>query len=220
MPRPIKPKIIRQKPKFDIFPSTKKDSQTIYLSLEEYETIRLIDHCGYDQAKCAQSMEISRSTVVSLYNSARKKLARHMIEGLTMCIKGGNYIMANEQAVQNTIIAVPCVESDVYGHFGHCPRFMIYTIQNAEITSEQALDTTDKGCQLLAPYLKEHGVKIVICGNIGAGAKNNLLNQGIQVFPGASGHAKKQVESFLAGTLAYNENAQCAHHDHSHCGHH
>ena len=84
-------KKIGKMPEYRRFTSEKKDCLKIILSLEEYETIRLIDYLSYSQLECAQMMEISRSSVVSLYHSARNKISRFIIEGHTMEIDGGHY---------------------------------------------------------------------------------------------------------------------------------
>lgn len=42
------------------------------LSLDEYETLRLIDFLGQTQEECARQMEVARTTVQSMYDSARK----------------------------------------------------------------------------------------------------------------------------------------------------
>lgn len=63
----------------------------IEMTLDEYEAIRLIDYLGYTQETCAVQMGVARTTVQSVYNDARKKLARVLIEGKYLYIKGGNY---------------------------------------------------------------------------------------------------------------------------------
>lgn len=63
----------------------------------------------------------------------------------------------------------------------------------------------------------------LICGGIGGGARSALAEAGIQLYPGASGSADAQVEALLDGSLAYDPNTVCSHHDHGEghtCGHH
>lgn len=65
----------------------------VEMTLDEYETIRLIDLLGYTQETCAKQMGVARTTVQAVYNEARKKLAQSLIEGRFLRIKGGNYIV-------------------------------------------------------------------------------------------------------------------------------
>ena len=53
----------------------------IVLSVDEYETIRLMDLEGYTQQQCAQQMGIARTTVQGIYDLARNKIARALVGG-------------------------------------------------------------------------------------------------------------------------------------------
>ena len=73
-----------------------------------------------------------------------------------------------------------------------------------------------------AGFLRGLGVDTLICGGIGGGARSALAEAGIQLYPGASGSADAQVEALLDGSLAYDPNTVCSHHDHGEghtCGH-
>lgn len=63
----------------------------VSMTLEEYETIRLIDYEGFTQERCAMQMKVARTTVQAIYSEARKKLARVLVEGKKLYIIGGNY---------------------------------------------------------------------------------------------------------------------------------
>ena len=58
-----------------------KSIDTIMLSLDEYETIRLLDYDGLNQVECANRMGVARTTVTAMYESARRKLVSAIIEG-------------------------------------------------------------------------------------------------------------------------------------------
>lgn len=65
----------------------------IEMTLDEYETIRLIDLLGYSQGDCAAQMGVARTTVQVMYESARKKMAQMLAERRPLVIKGGNIIV-------------------------------------------------------------------------------------------------------------------------------
>lgn len=207
-------KKIGKMPEYRRFYSEKDNHLKIVLSLEEYETIRLIDYLGYNQEECAKTMEVSRSTIVSLYNIARKKIARFILEGHAMEISGGHYHLEENKGDTKMKIAVTCVNGEVFQHFGHCPSFLICDVENGKIVNSTMVDSSSSGCGALAGFLADLGVEVVICGGIGGGAKNHLAASGLQVLPGASGNALAQVESYIEGTLNYDPDSECDHHDH------
>lgn len=63
----------------------------VTMSIDEYETIRLIDLEGFTQERCASQMNIARTTVQGMYNAARKKLAESLVLGKMLSIAGGDY---------------------------------------------------------------------------------------------------------------------------------
>ena len=84
MPRSKMQKIVHQPPLYSVFKpmGVKKNAlQTLPLSLDEYESIRLADYLGMDHAEAAEEMEISRSTFSRLIDQARQKIARFLVEG-------------------------------------------------------------------------------------------------------------------------------------------
>lgn len=63
----------------------------VVMSVDEYETIRLIDKECLSQEQCGKQMKVSRTTVQLIYSSARRKLAAALVNGLVLRIEGGDY---------------------------------------------------------------------------------------------------------------------------------
>lgn len=69
------------------------NDELIIMSVDEYETIRLIDHENLNQEECSERMNIARTTVQGIYFNARKKLADSLVSGKRLLIKGGDYTL-------------------------------------------------------------------------------------------------------------------------------
>ena len=99
MPRPRKWKKVCCLPESNLYGSLDEsdhDRDVIIMTVEEYETIRLIDLEDLTQEECAQRMNVARSTVQKLYNEARSKLAKSLVDGNMLKINGGDYKLYEE----------------------------------------------------------------------------------------------------------------------------
>ena len=238
MPRPSKCKCVSRMPRFRRFQPVEREASSadrsrIILNVEEYEVLRLLDYEGLTQEECAAQMDVGRATVQALYAEARKKMARFLVEGSCLQIEGGSYRLAEmgrarAKGEQVMKIAVTYENGQIFGHFGHTEQFKIYNVADGKILSSQVVDTNGSGHGALGGFLADMGVDTLICGGIGVGAQNALTEAGIRFYGGASGDADKAVEALLAGTLAFDPNVHCDHHDHEghehggdhHCGGH
>jgi ATP-binding cassette subfamily B protein IrtB len=92
MPRPRKRRRVCTLPRCTSFgPESRQHGDPVKMTVDEYETIRLIDLEGLTQEQCADQMEVARTTAQAIYASARKKLAECIVNGLTLVIGGGEY---------------------------------------------------------------------------------------------------------------------------------
>lgn len=207
------------------YPSVGNDLEGISLTLDEYEVIRLVDLEGYSHLECAKQMDISRSTVQEIYESARRKIASFIVYGRKLYISGGNYQVCgcSKKKEGNVMkIAVTYENGMVFGHFGHTAEFKIFEVVDGKVVSSEVVDTNGSGHGALAGFLMQRGVDTLICGGIGGGAINALSNAGIKVYGGVSGDVDTAVNDFILGRLNYNPDVHCDHHheDEEHkCGH-
>ena len=111
-------------------------------------------------------------------------------------------------------IAVTYKNGEIFQHFGHTEQFKVYDVQNSAIVKAEVIDTNGSGHGALAGLLSDLGVDILICGGIGGGAQMALIQAGIKLFGGVSGNADDAIAACIAGTLSYDPNAKCDHHDH------
>jgi len=95
MARPVNPRKVFSRPKIKGFIPMgyyASDLETIYLTVEEYESIRLKDYMGLSQLESSEHMRVSRPTLTRIYEKARKKMAEALCEGKQILIQGGNVI--------------------------------------------------------------------------------------------------------------------------------
>ncbi len=217
---------------WEFSPEEVTDGEPVVMSLDEFETIRLLDREGMTQEQCAERMGVARTTVTAIYESARRKTAEALVDGKRLLIRGGNYRL-NDQGTESIIqkgtnimrIAVTYENGEIFQHFGHTEQFKLYDVEDGRIVAEQVVPTNGSGHGALAGFLKAAQADALICGGIGMGAQNALAEAGIRLYGGVSGSADAAAQALAAGTLQYDPDAKCDHHGHHHgegheCGHH
>lgn len=242
MPRPQRCRRICSEPMVSGFsPDNVGNQESVFLTMDEFEAIRLIDAEKQTHEQCARQMEISRSTVTEIYESARKKIADCIVNGRRLEISGGNYRLCdghpewcykkhcekqNQDRFKNILskgehimrIAVTYENGEVFQHFGHTEQFKFYDVKDGKVISSQLADTNGSGHGALAGFLTANKVDALICGGIGGGAQTALAEAGIQLYGGVQGSADEAVNALLTNTLSFQPNVSCSHHDHQHGG--
>lgn len=99
MARPRKNRCICAYPKSMEFKPLIEYAEAVDFSFDEYETIRLIDYMGFTQEECARQMYVARSTVASIYQGARAKLADALVNGKALQIHGGDVQLCENHSV-------------------------------------------------------------------------------------------------------------------------
>ncbi len=204
---------------WEFAPEEVTDPEPVILSLDEFETIRLLDREGMTQEQCADRMGVARTTVTAIYESARKKVAEALTEGKRLLIRGGNYRLNDpeigelaEKSPDCFRIAVTYENGRIFPHFGRTGHFKIYDTKDSSIISEKVVKAEGCGHGALAGFLKAARVDLLICGGIGMGARNALSEAGIRFFSGVSGEADSALEAFFKGTLSDGPGPECGYH--------
>lgn len=215
-------------------PRTETGAGEVVLTVDEYEVIRLVDYEKRTHEQCAAQMEVSRTTVTEIYESARFKLSDSLVNGKALAIAGGHYRVCRgdrergcgrncwwalrgnlcEKGEAVMRIAVTYEDGQVFQHFGHTRQMKIYDTEDQRIVREQVADTAGSGHGALAGFLSDRKVDVLICGGIGGGAQAALAQAGIRLCGGVTGRADDAVRAFLEGTLQYQAEATCSHHEH------
>ena len=242
MPRPRKYRRVCHFPRtLAFFPAdAPEETEPVILTVDEYETIRLIDGEGLSQEEAGERMKVARTTVQLIYASARKKLADTIVQGRALRIEGGDYRLCDgyapscgesacfkqqihtlyEKPKGDTLmrIAVTYENGMIFQHFGHTEQFKVYDVVDGKIVSAEIVDTNGSGHGARAGVLTALKADALICGGIGGGAQMALAAAGIQLFGGVSGSADAAAQALAEGKLTYNPNVKCNHHGEHHHG--
>lgn len=249
MSRPTKCRRVCNFPKIlEFSPTGEAVGEPVILTIDEFETIRLIDKEELSQEECGAQLGVGRTTAQKIYDRARKKLADALVLGLPIKIEGGDYRLCNGTAdycykndcfikqIQTEFsfnkgenimrIAVTYENGNIFQHFGHTEKFKVYDVEDGKIINAEIIDTNGSGHGALAGVLSAIRADALICGGIGGGARTALAEAGIQLYGGVSGNADEAVNAFIAGNLSFNPDVRCNHHDQKHgdeahtCGDH
>ncbi len=226
MPRPKKTRKVQGvPPQREYGPYKEKDGkkpQAILLSVDEYETIRLIDYEALTQKACSEKMDVSRTTIQSIYSTARKKISASLIEGKPLVIDGGDYSYQSPQAlhlderytIRNMVesaagtkevedkprdvkrIAVSLVEGEV-AHIGESEQFKIMDVKDRKIISEIFVDRPDIPGGFLPMYLKSQEVDLLIGADMGKKLRHHFDSVTIDIFITDKAYAKDALSHWL-----------------------
>jgi predicted DNA-binding protein (UPF0251 family) len=107
------------------------------LSVEELESVRLVDHEGLEQEQAATKMGISRRVFWDDLQSARKKIADALVNGKAIEIKGGHFMLETKPTFRCDGCGNEWEEPFGTGKPRRCPRCESGNIRR---------DSEDRGC--------------------------------------------------------------------------
>ena len=98
-------------------------------------------------------------------------------------------------------IAVPYEDGKVFQHFGRAREIKLYTVENGAVTAAHLVANEAEGHGAVTRLLKELGVNIVICGNIGGCAQKAVRESGMELYAGVIARADDAVYALFFNKL-------------------
>ncbi len=108
-------------------------------------------------------------------------------------------------------IAIPLNHGEFSSHFGHADRYLITTLNDKRIISEEFAIPPDHEYGSHPRFLKDIGCNVVITGGLGRKAQSLLDELGIRTIIGVSNFSLHDlIENYIQGTLESGLN-RCGH---------
>jgi predicted Fe-Mo cluster-binding NifX family protein/predicted DNA-binding protein (UPF0251 family) len=192
-----------------------RELQEVYLPEDGFEALRLSDVEGLQQEEASHRMGVSRQTYGRILSSARRIVARAVVEGLALRIDGGSPCLmaerlgsSDENAItvdREEIMAVGKVAVSVQGkslddpvdpRFGRAAGFLVVDVASMESkfvpngpSSEMASGAGIQAAQRIA----DSGAKILLTGKIGPKAQRALNAAGIRTVEDLDGLTAREA---------------------------
>lgn len=196
----------------------------VILSVDEYEAVRLIDRQGFSQAECSRYMQVARTTVQMIYNSARQKLAEALVDGLPLRIEGGDYRLCDGkeeycacggcrkhrcgQLIKmreegNMRIAIPLDENrqDVCIVLARSPYFLFHDENGDSVVENPAAQAQGGAGVQAAQFLVDSGVTALITVRCGQNAADVFTAAGMKIYKSVNKTAAEEISALADGKL-------------------
>jgi len=107
-------------------------------------------------------------------------------------------------------IAISTNEGFVSMHFGRCPSYTIFEIEDGNIIKKEEIPNPGHQPGFLPQYLSELGINCIVAGGIGSRAQLLFSQENIEVITGAQGTIDKVIEQYINNDLETGEDL-CSH---------
>jgi predicted DNA-binding protein (UPF0251 family)/predicted Fe-Mo cluster-binding NifX family protein len=225
MPRPKKCRRVCHLPVSTTFTPENGEGQQVVLSVDEFETIRLIDYEGCSQEECAAYMNVARTTVQQIYNNARKKLSTALVEGLPFSIAGGDYHLCDGretrcgfacgkrcrhlsgfvQKGEWDMVAIPVDDTKeaVCVSFARAPYVVLWNRETGEKkVLENPAAQAESGAGLkAAQFIADCGASALLTPRCGENAAKVLQAAEIKIYQTEGTGLEENLEKFAQGSL-------------------
>lgn len=113
-------------------------------------------------------------------------------------------------------IAVSTDSGQVSAHFGRCPTYTLFDIEDGKILKRAEIANPGHQPGFLPDYLSRMGVGVIIAGGMGPRAQGLFADRNIQTITGIQGDVDEVVDLFLKQELEAGRDL--CDHDHHHDG--
>lgn len=201
----------------------------VFMTVDEYEAIRLIDKEKFSQEECVQYMNVARTTIQAIYTSAREKIAIALVEGRALKIEGGDYRLCDGQEEycacggcpkhrfrkekassvngeeKHMRVAIPLDEGKeaVCVSFGRAPYFLFADLETQELKIEENPAANAQGGAgiLAAQFLVDNKIQVLITVRCGENSAEVFGEAGIAIYKSSVDLAKDNLELYKEGKL-------------------
>lgn len=216
MVRPCKLRRVDGLPKNSKFgPVASKDYQVVEMSVEEYETIRLIDYEKLTQFECSEKMHVARTTIQKIYDDSRFKIADSIINGKFLQIKGGNYLIYQkgkpycrhkERRIKNMIIAIPTneknLDAQVSRNLARSSYMMFYNVdtKQTEFKDNEAKSASGGAGITAGQFIIDNNANVLLTPRCGENAYK-VLNGKVDIYKSIEGTLQENIDAYTKNEL-------------------
>lgn len=86
-------------------------------------------------------------------------------------------------------------------HFGRCPVFTVVDIEAGKAVNRNTIDNPGHSPGVIPQFLNEKGVKLIVCGGMGARASGLFEELGMEAIAGVSGKIDDVIYKLEKGAL-------------------
>ena len=201
----------------------------VVLTVDEFETLRLIDTEGLSQEECSAYMQVARTTVQQIYLSARQKLSQALVAGRPFKIEGGDYRLCDgapahcafggcwrsrqaealrtpKKGGAKMIVSMPVDENkqEVCVSFARAPFFLLSDEESKEqkfLVNPAAAAEGGAGIQA-AQFLVDQGATALLTVRCGENAAEVLQAAEIGIYKTEGPTVAENLAAFREGKLA------------------